>query len=117
MASDPSKVMARNSRRSPDSEPEAALTSSFSERQQNFGQLALIADNAPVYIAHCDRDSRYLFVNKTYAARFGLKPRDCIGKHISEVVGEPAYQTVAERTWVEGLVCNRCNTSRIKEAA
>ncbi len=93
MASDPSKVMARNSRRSPDSEPEAALTSSFSERQQNFGQLALIADNAPVYIAHCDRDSRYLFVNKTYAARFGLKPRDCIGKHISEVVGEPAYQT------------------------
>jgi len=93
MAFDPSKPTVRNSLRRPNGEPETALTSPSPERQHDFGQLALIADNAPVYIAHCDRDSRYLFVNRAYAARFGLKPEDCVGKHISEVVGEAAYQT------------------------
>jgi len=44
--------------------------------RRNFRQLALIADNAPVFIAHCNNESRYLFVNKAYAERFGLRPQD-----------------------------------------
>jgi PAS domain S-box-containing protein len=56
-------------------------------------QLQLIADTAPVYIAHCDREGRYKFVNKGYAERFGVRPEDCHGKHIEEVVGVRAYRS------------------------
>ncbi|HTE41407.1 MAG TPA: PAS domain-containing protein [Steroidobacteraceae bacterium] len=54
-------------------------------------QLALISDTAPVFIAHCDLDSRFKFVNKAYAARFGLQPEQCIGLHASEILGADAF--------------------------
>jgi PAS domain S-box-containing protein len=54
-------------------------------------QLALITDTAPVFIAHCDLDSRFKFVNKAYAARFGLDPDACVGRHISEILGDAAF--------------------------
>jgi diguanylate cyclase (GGDEF)-like protein/PAS domain S-box-containing protein len=61
--------------------------------RQSAKQLALVTDTVPVYIAQCDAESRYKFVNKAYAARFGLKPEDCIGKKIEEIVGKEAYAT------------------------
>ncbi|GEM_PF-296107 len=64
--------------------------------QHNAKQLALITDAAPVFIAYCDTQARFKFVNKPYAARFGLKPEDCIGKRISEIVGEDAYEFFRE---------------------
>jgi PAS domain S-box-containing protein len=67
--------------------------------KQNARQLGLIADTAPVFIAHCDLEHRFLFVNKPYAERFGLKPEDCIGKSIAEIIGEDAYETL--RKYVE----------------
>jgi PAS domain S-box-containing protein len=105
MASDPSSPLVRTSLPSPATESQTATPDSSSPPQHDSSQLALIADNAPVYVAHCDRDSRYLFVNKTYAARFGLKPQDCIGKHISEVVGEAAYQSFRQHveTVLQGI--------------
>jgi PAS domain S-box-containing protein len=54
-------------------------------------QLRLVADHAPVFIAHCDTEGRYKFVNRPYAERFGLTPQDVIGKRIPEVVGADAY--------------------------
>ena len=54
-------------------------------------QFALVTDNAPVFIAHCDTDQRYKFVNTAYAARFGLPPAECVGRTIREVVGAEAY--------------------------
>jgi len=60
--------------------------------RQNSRQLALISETAPVLIAHCDTESRIKFANKAYGDRFGLRPEDCIGKRISEVVGEVAYR-------------------------
>lgn len=54
-------------------------------------QMALVTDHAPVLLAHCDAAGRYLFVNRPYAERFGLRPEDVIGKHIAEVVGEAAF--------------------------
>jgi PAS domain S-box-containing protein len=59
-------------------------------------QLGLIADTAPVFIAHCDREHRFLFVNKPYAERFGLKPEDCIGKRIAEIIGDDAYDSLGK---------------------
>jgi PAS domain S-box-containing protein len=64
--------------------------------RQNAAQLALITNTAPVFIAHCDAQARYKFVNKPYAERFGLTPEDCIGKRVPEVVGEEAYRSFGQ---------------------
>jgi PAS domain S-box-containing protein len=56
-------------------------------------QLRLVADNAPVAIAHCDAEARYKFVNKHYAKRWGLTPEQMVGKRVLEVVGEKAWAT------------------------
>ncbi len=57
-------------------------------------QLRFVADSAPVLIAHCDLDHRFKFVNRPYAARFGLEPADLIGRRIPEVLGPEAYETI-----------------------
>jgi PAS domain S-box-containing protein len=59
-------------------------------------ELRLIADAAPAYIAHCDAERRYRFVNQAYATRFGLTPQQVVGRHIWEVVGREAYESVRE---------------------
>lgn len=59
--------------------------------RQRQRQLYFVTDSAAVLIAQCDAAGRYKFVNRPYAARFGLDPRDVIGKHIADVVGEEAF--------------------------
>jgi PAS domain S-box-containing protein len=64
-------------------------------------QLNLIADTAPVFIAHCDRELRFKFVNEPYASRFGLRREQIIGRTIEEIIGPQAYASVrghVERT-------------------
>jgi PAS domain S-box-containing protein len=55
-------------------------------------QLRLIADALPICIVRCDTQLRYEYVNTAYAARFGLRPEELIGKRMPEVIGESAYQ-------------------------
>lgn len=57
-------------------------------------QLQLITDTAPVYIAHCDTDRRFKFVNQRYAERFGLSREDIVGERIKDVLGAAAYQAI-----------------------
>ena len=57
-------------------------------------QLRFITDSAPVLIAHCDLEHRFKFVNRPYAARFGLEPAELIGRRIPEILGEEAYDTI-----------------------
>jgi two-component system CheB/CheR fusion protein len=57
-------------------------------------QLALVTNNAPVYIAQCDRDSRYSFVNEPHAQRFGLCADDLKGRHIADVLGPDAFAVI-----------------------
>ena len=57
-------------------------------------QLRFVTDAAPVLIAHCDRSHRFKFVNKPYAARFGLQPSDLIGRSIPDVLGVDAFRTI-----------------------
>ncbi len=64
--------------------------------RENAEQLRLIADTAPVYIAQCDRDHRYVFVNTPYAARFGMRPEQLIGRRIEELIGPEAYAEIRE---------------------
>lgn len=63
--------------------------------RQSMKQLALVTDIAPVYIANCDRDKRFKFINKAYADRFGLKPEECVGKPIVEIIGQAAFEKLS----------------------
>ena len=66
------------------------------ELERARAHIRLIADAAPAYIAHCDAERRYRFVNQAYATRLGLGPEQVVGRHIWEVVGREAYETVRE---------------------
>lgn len=57
-------------------------------------QLQLISDTTPIYIASCDRQHRFKFVNKAYAERLGLQPQDLVGRPAREVLGEQGYAVV-----------------------
>jgi PAS domain S-box-containing protein len=70
---------------------ERARTSQALEQSER--QLRLVTDHAPVFLAHCDRDHRFKFVNQPYAERYGLARDEIIGKHVSKVTGPEAYAT------------------------
>jgi PAS domain S-box-containing protein len=57
-------------------------------------QLRLISTNAPIDLAHCSRDLRFLFVNRAYADRFQRKPEDIVGRTITEVIGAEAFAVI-----------------------
>src|SRR5262249_21904772 len=73
--------------------------------RQRQRQLQFVTDHAPVLIAHCDPDLRYKFVNVPYAARFGLHPRDLVGKPIADVLGPEVYARI--RPHVEEALAGR----------
>jgi PAS domain S-box-containing protein len=62
--------------------------------RQSMKQLRLVTDIAPVYIAHCDREMRFKFVNQAYAERFGLTAEECIGLPIREILGEAGFESI-----------------------
>jgi PAS domain S-box-containing protein len=68
-------------------------------------ELQIINEYARFPVAHCDTRHHYLFVNKAYAERLGLRPEDCVGKHIRDIAGEPAYQSV--RQYIEEALAGR----------
>ena len=51
-----------------------------------------------MYLAHCDREGRYRFVNRAYAARFGLEPDQMVGRLMADVVG-PDGTSSSAGTW------------------
>ncbi|MDI1432455.1 hybrid sensor histidine kinase/response regulator [Polyangium sorediatum] len=57
-------------------------------------QLHLLTDRIPVLIAHCDADRRYKYVNKPYAARFGRRQSEFVGRRIRDMLGELAYAAI-----------------------
>ncbi len=57
-------------------------------------QINLVADALPVLIAYCNKDLIYQYVNQTYEQWFGLDRKDIIGKHVTDVIGREAFETV-----------------------
>jgi PAS domain S-box-containing protein len=53
--------------------------------------LTFVTDRVPVFIAQLDEGERYVFVNRPYAGHYGRRPEDIIGRHLREVIGEPAF--------------------------
>jgi PAS domain S-box-containing protein len=57
-------------------------------------QLRLITDAIPLLISYIDKKLRYRFVNRSYTEWFGKSRREIIDKHLSEVLGNAAYQSL-----------------------
>jgi PAS domain S-box-containing protein len=73
---------------------DAARESAAAAAKRTERRLWLVTDNAPVFIYNCNREGVYKFVNRAYAARFGLTPQDCVGRHVRDVVGDRAYESI-----------------------
>ncbi|MEH2329770.1 PAS domain S-box protein [Nostoc sp.] len=70
--------------------------------RQRETELRLITDTLPVLISFVDSEQRYRFNNRAYQEWFGHPVANIYGKHLWEVVGEPAYQGV--RRYVEQVL-------------
>jgi PAS domain S-box-containing protein len=65
--------------------------------QRTADQLRLITDTLPMLIASVDREHRYLWNNAAYQTWFG-QPRDSLaGRHMRDVLGAEAYDSVRPR--------------------
>ncbi len=60
-------------------------------------QLRMITNHASVFLCQTDQDMRYKFANPSYAQRYNLEPEEILGRHISEVIGEAAYEKCVPR--------------------
>ncbi|MEI2582040.1 hybrid sensor histidine kinase/response regulator [Scytonema sp. PRP1] len=70
--------------------------------RQREEQLRLITDAVPVLISYVDAEQRYRFNNKRYEEWHGIPASEIYGKHIKEVVGESAYESI--RRYVEAVL-------------
>ncbi|HEY1792571.1 MAG TPA: PAS domain S-box protein [Opitutaceae bacterium] len=57
-------------------------------------QLRLVTDNASVFLCQIGRDHRFKFVNRAYAARFGLESSEVVGRHLLDLLGQQPYSVV-----------------------
>jgi PAS domain S-box-containing protein len=64
------------------------------ELRRSEAHLRLVADHAPVLMAHCDTEGRFKYVNESYASRFGLRAADLVGRLIPEVLGANAFAAI-----------------------
>ena len=62
--------------------------------RKSEAQLRLVTDAMPVLISYIDTQHRYRFNNKAYEDWFGYPRRQLSGRHVSEVIGEQAYEIV-----------------------
>lgn len=63
----------------------------YNQLRSTERQLQFLTNNVPVFIAQCDAEKRYRFVNRPYAELFGLTQQDLIGKHVRQILGEQNY--------------------------
>lgn len=62
--------------------------------QRRESELRLILDAIPGLVAYMSRDETYRQVNHAYEEWFGRPAAELIGKHISDVLGTQAYETI-----------------------
>ncbi|XHX76249.1 MAG: PAS domain S-box protein [Stenomitos frigidus ULC029] len=83
------------------SQVNALLHSELIERKQaeralsdREKQLRTITNALPVLISYVDADHRFRFNNRTYEQWFGCDWTNICGQHLSQVLGESAYQSM-----------------------
>ncbi|HLM61488.1 MAG TPA: PAS domain S-box protein, partial [Pyrinomonadaceae bacterium] len=60
----------------------------------NENQLRLITDAMPLLVSYVDSKHHYRFVNRTYTEWFEREQEEIIDKHLSEVLGQTAYNAI-----------------------
>src|SRR5437764_599672 len=78
------------------------LPSRAVEKPPGEQELRVITDTMPVAAVRCDRDSRFLWVNPTYAKWAGRPARDIIGLRIIDIMGSRAMREI--QPFVERIV-------------
>ena len=51
-------------------------------------------ESIPSPVTYVTRDHYYQFVNKAYADWLGIQPKEVIGKHVKDFLGEKTYETI-----------------------
>src|SRR6185295_1579587 len=74
-----------------------AADSSARNAEDSAAQLRLNADSVPVLISYIDRDGVYRFANRQYQSWFGMSREQMAGRHVSEMLGSPAFELVRPR--------------------
>ncbi|HEU6448616.1 MAG TPA: ATP-binding protein [Verrucomicrobiae bacterium] len=69
------------------------IQATHSELRRSREHVQVIADHASVHLCQIDRQHRYTFVNRTFAERYDTTPELIVGKPISEVTGQQAYES------------------------
>jgi PAS domain S-box-containing protein len=86
-----------------------ALVAAFKRGQAvaraSEAQLRLITDAVPALIAYVDAAGRYHLNNRAYETWFGLSREEIHGRHMREVLGEAAWETI--RPHVEAALSGR----------
>lgn len=70
--------------------------------RRNEELLRLVTDSSPIVMVYCDNQQRLRFVNRAYVDRFGLAAEDVIGRHLAEVLGTRAYESL--RAYVDAAL-------------
>jgi PAS domain S-box-containing protein len=65
--------------------------------QRREREVRMIANNVPALFSYVDRDCTYCFVNKLYEEWFQMSRGEIIGRHMKQIIGKPAYETVKDR--------------------
>jgi PAS domain S-box-containing protein len=60
-------------------------------------QMRLVTDYASVYLCQIDQRHRLKFVNRAYAARYGLESSEFMDRHLSDFMGKAAYERIRDR--------------------
>ena len=64
--------------------------------------LRLLMDSLPAFISYIDAEQRYVYANALYASFFGRSLNEILGHHVSEVLGDEAYQNA--RTHIQAAL-------------
>ena len=73
--------------------------------QMSEEHLRLVTDALPVLISYIDSGQCYRYNNKAYEQWFGHGRAEIYGKHIIDIIGEPAYQEI--RAHVETVLSGK----------
>jgi diguanylate cyclase (GGDEF)-like protein/PAS domain S-box-containing protein len=69
----------------------SALLLSQRERERSEAMLKAVAEAATTMISVLDLDERFLFFNRAFAERFGVRREDWLGRPMRELIGDEAY--------------------------
>lgn len=58
--------------------------------------LSAVTDSVPAFISYINHSHRYEFANKTYERFFGVPQEEIVGKHLRDVLGNRAYESIKE---------------------